>query len=43
MKKLYETPVTEWLLLSSIDVIATSGNQGAGNGNELPDVDNPFA
>ena len=48
MKKHYEVPEMEWLLLSSLDVIAASDSQGAeteddGDGNELPGVNNPFA
>ena len=48
MKKLYEKPEAEWLLISSLDVITVSGPQGAeteddGDGNELPGVNNPFA
>ena len=48
MKKHYEAPEMEWLLLSSLDVIAASDSQGAeteagGDDNELPGVNNSFA
>ncbi len=44
MKKHYEAPEAEWLLLSSLDVIAASDTQGAEteDDDELPSVNNPF-
>ena len=38
MKKFYEEPMINWIILNSTDVITTSGEID----NETPDEENPF-